>query len=685
MKFLNRFFRSENKEISQRIETKSYNALWFFRDISPENLDNRKKYPYSNLTWVYACVNKIAKTLAKVPFRIYDNSDNLIEKGAVYELFNYVNPLMSRFQLWEALAVFLTLKGECILILDQIVNNIPQEIWVFNPDRFAYKLAADGKNIALWTYTNGIEAIDFTPDEIIYFKNFNPYHDVKGLSPVGVLTATIENEVYAQNFNNAFFKNGLGLGTVLKTEKNLTQQQIERLKEYFSQKHNSLTKAHKVAILEGGLDLANTINQRDAEFINSRKMNREEICSVFGVPPALVGIYEYANYANAEAQRKIFYEDTIIPLAKYIEDKLQTDFFDRFKLDYYGQFDFSDVDVLKENLKEKVEMAKTLFYMGVPFKAINERLNLGFNPDDIPDSEEGYLPGNLLPIGASPQQEESTKQVKAKYIESDVRAKYWNKYVSELSIVENSFAKKLKLFFYDLRKETLSNISTFLTKSIKANTEADIDAVLNEIIFDVSKAKEKVSIISLPFYEEGLKRGIKQIARDLNVSEFNYNTNKNLLDFLQTKQTKIKEVIDTIDKQFKERVKKIIDETIAEAYREGTILDVAEALIKAGDKITAETKRVFNIAGNRALTIARTEVAQAVSTARFESMIQNEIKKHEWLTARDELVREWHAAMDGEVVEIGKTFSNGLLYPNDPAGAPEEVINCRCVAVPKID
>jgi uncharacterized protein with gpF-like domain len=54
----------------------------------------------------------------------------------------------------------------------------------------------------------------------------------------------------------------------------------------------------------------------------------------------------------------------------------------------------------------------------------------------------------------------------------------------------------------------------------------------------------------------------------------------------------------------------------------------------------------------------------------------------EWLTARDDRVRDSHQELDGEVAAVGDRFSNGLLYPLDPAGPPEEIVNCRCVALP---
>jgi len=96
-------------------------------------------------------------------------------------------------------------------------------------------------------------------------------------------------------------------------------------------------------------------------------------------------------------------------------------------------------------------------------------------------------------------------------------------------------------------------------------------------------------------------------------------------------------------------------------------------------------------AGRRknARTIARTEVHSAFSEGRFRSMDQAGIKRIEWLTSRDGLVRGLdpsdagdHFSLDTEATAIGEPFTNGLMYPLDPSGPPEEVINCRCQAVP---
>jgi len=99
------------------------------------------------------------------------------------------------------------------------------------------------------------------------------------------------------------------------------------------------------------------------------------------------------------------------------------------------------------------------------------------------------------------------------------------------------------------------------------------------------------------------------------------------------------------------------------------------------DKIEAGFKTQFNITQNRAQYIARTELGGVINESRNEAFKEVGIQKHEWLSAHDARVRETHR-IDGQIRTIGERFSNGLLYPNDPSGPPEEIINCRCLALP---
>lgn len=105
-----------------------------------------------------------------------------------------------------------------------------------------------------------------------------------------------------------------------------------------------------------------------------------------------------------------------------------------------------------------------------------------------------------------------------------------------------------------------------------------------------------------------------------------------------------------------------------------------------GDQTVAALGRVIedefgDVIASNGLTIARTETGMLGSQIREEAFRAEGIEEHEWSAAGDDHTRESHR-IDGERRKIGEAFTNGLRRPHDPAGPPEEVINCRCAAVP---
>lgn len=110
--------------------------------------------------------------------------------------------------------------------------------------------------------------------------------------------------------------------------------------------------------------------------------------------------------------------------------------------------------------------------------------------------------------------------------------------------------------------------------------------------------------------------------------------------------------------------------------------------IVQGKSIPKIAKDFYEVMGSNkksAVRNARTAVTSAQNGGRqrgFEQAHDNGIKfKKEWLSAHDGRVRDSHAHLDGVKVEYNKKFPNGLMYPADPSGRPEEVYNCRCTLI----
>lgn len=100
-------------------------------------------------------------------------------------------------------------------------------------------------------------------------------------------------------------------------------------------------------------------------------------------------------------------------------------------------------------------------------------------------------------------------------------------------------------------------------------------------------------------------------------------------------------------------------------------------------------KKAMNSSAYNAQRIVRTETTRAMNQGQLASMEHAIARglpiRKQWMATTDNRTRESHADMNGEVVDIDRPFSNGLMYPGDPAGGPEETINCRCTMVEIIE
>lgn len=129
------------------------------------------------------------------------------------------------------------------------------------------------------------------------------------------------------------------------------------------------------------------------------------------------------------------------------------------------------------------------------------------------------------------------------------------------------------------------------------------------------------------------------------------------------------------------RLAQTVKETILESLANPGGNAAAPLQLQIRDRLpelTENLRRVFGTKEARAATIARTETSAAVSDARELQMDDAGIQEVQWIARPDDVVRESHRELDGQVRSRGEEFKPGLRRPHDPDAAPGEVINCRC-------
>lgn len=258
------------------------------------------KKPYAEIGWVYSSISLISQNAARLPFRLYEgeeNDPNVIEKGLLYDLFMNPNPFMVQETLLEATVTFLELRGECFWILDRSnITEIPTAIWVFDPVRFEPAFDKERKRVIGWLYQiPGKEKVKvpFADYEILHFKHFNPYDDLRGFPTLDALKLTVELDYSSNVYNNNFFKEGAKVGGFINYPEDLDDEGFNRVLAQFEDRHQGASKAHRIAVLDSGATFTEArISQKDMDFIAMKHLTREEIFGAFKVNAVVMGLYE---------------------------------------------------------------------------------------------------------------------------------------------------------------------------------------------------------------------------------------------------------------------------------------------------------------------------------------------------------------------------------------------------------
>ncbi|HEV2691944.1 MAG TPA: phage minor head protein [Verrucomicrobiae bacterium] len=222
------------------------------------------------------------------------------------------------------------------------------------------------------------------------------------------------------------------------------------------------------------------------------------------------------------------------------------------------------------------------------------------------------------------------------------------------------YLRALNRVLAHVKKESLANLSGKGAPSF-ANATAPAAA---DFPFDLSNFSKMFFAQMREAGEEALEQSGKVRAAELGLDEDQFVTSHGIAKkFLIERANKLKDVPQEIYDTLKQSL---------------------EAGSKAGETELQLSARVANVLGDiddgRAQTIARTETASAYGTASQDAIKQAGFTHKSWLTAHDGKVRSSHEECEDQgAIPNDHAFSNGLMFPGDPEGEAEEVINCRCV------
>lgn len=623
--------------------------------------------PFAQNPQVYKAVSAIASNIPQAEIAFYnDSTGEEVEDQALSELFYRPNEYESWHDFLESVAGHFALRCEAFIVkeasIGQMVGTrkLPSSLWTDCPKKF--KTITDQRTGGLigWEYNKRILQLG----DVIHIKSFNPNDRFRGTSPLDVMDGEIQLDFKAMMYNKRFLDNDATPSFVLSTDKNLTVEQRERLTAWAEKRNKGIENAGKMSIFDGGLKPeVLSKSHKDMEFSQQRDYAREEILGAWKTPKALFNITEQLNYATFTGQMKVFWLYTLVPIMRKIEEGINYGLVQPYNPNIYFAFKLDNIPAFQEDFYQKVTTAKTLFDMGFTANEINQKLGLGFDEKDWRDF--WWVGFGVAPADADGARENRDTTMNAdpandptKAVNKDVSLmslKTWRAFVAKQNPNENRMKSRMNDYFFTLKAEVLKAI---------AGGAKDAATIVNWGAKD-----EELKKIAAPIIRQSLVDGI-EVGRDLvgRKGVVEEALAAKVEGLVAVKADKIKGT----NRTTQENIRRALEEGIKNG---GTVADLADA-------VRASFSR---FAKYRAQRIARTETVGALNAGSNLYYAEAGIKKKRWVTAGDELVRESHRAVDGEVQDPEDRFTNGMAYPGDQdINDAGEVCNCRCTISPVV-
>ena len=647
--------------------------------------------PYVQEGYIYANIQAIERNLAQTRFQaVVGEGDDVRPSGPdspLQQLLDRPNQLMGQSTfLSVATTQRYTTGGSYWVLFDSkrnpvsSPNELPAEMWPF-PSTSIAAIPEDQGSIHLrgWELKQGSGKVELELHQVIairFVSHQNPHED---LAPMAAAQTSASALFHGDQLNAGAMKNGAEPGIVISVLDSLTRAEKAEILNEWEERFGSSGDTGKPVVVGNGSTIHRTMDsRRDMQFVQVANQGERKIRAIFAVPKFEVGLDEDVNRTTAEASKSKLFETRIIP-----DQRLITTEFNPFAKRWgreVTRFDNSGIEALRQGFEDKITQVESLRKQGYTLNQANEKVGLGM-PDlegDLGDSHlvmtgwellEDVVAGiksgpdgsdTFAPLLSAPKGLARSEKLVART--GLTRDEYWRAVnTSTLAPAESQFRAKTSKIFMGLRGEVLSNLKR-LTKFAAPETTRAIDVVqIEQVLFDEAEAADLMVRAFQPTYEKIISQAIDAIALELGELKVIKPDAKELLDVIAKREFRVKTVVGN----FRTQLRRIIAKQVSGG---ASVEDLRKAIRSKFGTMTGKKE-------NHALTIARTEAGAAYNTVRDEALRMEGIQRHEWVTERDENVRDSHR-IDGEERPVGSLFSNGLAHPHDPSADASEVINC---------
>ncbi|MBA3654249.1 MAG: phage portal protein [Actinobacteria bacterium] len=278
---------------------------------------------YRAQIWVAAVVDKLAMNTARLPLQVFrrvEDGREQMRDSSYAQLLSRPNAKHDSFFFWLWTVSTLNVYGEAIWLKLRGRDGKPAELWPLHPSNVVIRKEDDVLTYFLYHHLGGDPAYAVSAEDVVHFKRYNPDTTLRGMSALEPLRQTLANEDAARRATSSFWKNGARPGVALTHPKKLSTPAAERLRADWDALHAGPDATGNTAVLEEGMTpQIIPLNLEEAQYIDTRKLNREEVCGAYDIPPPVVHILDRATFSNITEQMRSMYRDTMAPRLEMVE------------------------------------------------------------------------------------------------------------------------------------------------------------------------------------------------------------------------------------------------------------------------------------------------------------------------------------------------------------------------------
>ena len=294
---------------------------------TPKDFAALAREGYLSNAIVHRAVRLIAENAAACSFLVFDGAQER-EAHPLAQLLTRPNPRQDGGVFFETLYAHLLLAGnayiEAVTLDTQVRQHEVRELYALRPDRMKVVPGSDGWAEA-YDYSVGGRSVRFDQQAsslppILHLTFFHPLDDHYGLAPIDAAATALDTHNASSKWNKALLDNAARPSGALvyagPEGSVLSEPQFDRLKRELEGNYQGAANAGRPLLLEGGLDWkAMSLTPKDMDFLDAKHTAAREIALAFGVPPMLLGIPGDNTFANFQEANRVFFRQTVLPLA----------------------------------------------------------------------------------------------------------------------------------------------------------------------------------------------------------------------------------------------------------------------------------------------------------------------------------------------------------------------------------